>query len=80
MFVFVCVCGAGVSGSKFPGIRGHLQRAIGDVYEGLDLSLSTFPADDAVDPQAYLAALEHFRPGDVATIFTPDDVGSVLVV
>lgn len=64
----------GVSGSKFPGIRNHLQRAIGDVYSGLDLSLNTFPADDVVDGKAYLSALEACKPGDVATIFTPDDV------
>ena len=63
-----------MSGSKFPGIRSHLQRAIGDVYSGLDLAMATFPADDAVDPRAYLTALQHCSPGDVATIFTPDDV------
>ena len=67
-----------MSGSKFPGIRSHLQRAIGDVYAGLDLTMTTFPADDVVDPKAYLAALDsdRCRPGDVVTIFTPDDVSA----
>eukprot|EP01031_Cornospumella_fuschlensis_P039512 gene39512-48107_t len=36
----------GVNGKKFPSIRTHLQRAIGDVYAGLDLTLDTFPADN----------------------------------
>ena len=66
----------GVNGTKFPGIRNHLQRAIGDVYDGLDLTLSTYPPDNAVDPKAYEVALlsDKCRPGDVVTIFTPDDV------
>jgi hypothetical protein len=25
----------GVSGAKFPGIRSHMQRAIGEVYSGM---------------------------------------------
>jgi D-galacturonate reductase len=77
----------GVSGPKFPGsdwtfvslllisigIRQHLQTVIGNVYGGLNLELETFPADTAVEPTAYLEALQHFQKGDVATIFTPDD-------
>lgn len=63
----------GVNGPKFPALRKHLQRAIGDVYSGLDLTLDTFPADDVVDPLAYKSALDSFTPGDVVTIFTPDD-------
>jgi D-galacturonate reductase len=63
----------GVNGSKFPGIRQHMQRAIGDVYAGLDLGLATYPADHAVDPHAYLRAIDDFQAGDVMTIFTPDD-------
>lgn len=63
----------GVNGTKFPAIRGHLQRAIGDVYSGLDLQLETFPSDSSTDPAAYLTALDSFQPGDAVTIFTPDD-------
>jgi len=63
----------GVSGRKFPGIRAHMQRCIGDVYAGLDLTCETFPADDAVDPTAYLSALSSFGKGAAAVIFTPDD-------
>jgi hypothetical protein len=76
----------GVSGPKFPGdplpvppvvidlgIRQHLQNVIGNVYSGLNLEMETFPADDVVLPTAYLEALQQFRKGDVATIFTPDD-------
>lgn len=50
-----------------------MQRCIGDVYDGMDVSCETFPADDKVDPQAYNTAIASFAPGDVAIIFTPDD-------
>lgn len=50
-----------------------MQRAIGDVYAGLDLSVDTFPADNIVDANSYIAALDTFSPGDAVTIFTPDD-------
>eukprot|EP00536_Pseudo-nitzschia_multiseries_P012387 jgi/Psemu1/244477/estExt_Genewise1.C_4710008 len=63
----------GVNGKKFPGIRTHMQRNIGDVYKNMDLTCDTFPADDSVDPKAYESAAESFQPGDVAVIFTPDD-------
>ncbi|RYH22597.1 Gfo/Idh/MocA family oxidoreductase [archaeon] len=63
----------GVNGKKFPSIRNHLQKAIGDVYSGLDLTLDTFPADDVVDAEAYKRAIDSFHPGDCVTIFTPDD-------
>jgi hypothetical protein len=29
-----CNLSPGVSGAKFPGIRSHMQRAIGEVYSG----------------------------------------------
>ena len=58
---------------KLPQIRAHMQRVLG-VYAGIDPSrVETWPADDVVDPKAYLAACEAFEPGDVAIIFTPDD-------
>ena len=65
---------AGTNGTKFPGIREHLGRVIGRRYGGLDVSFDSFPGDGVErDPDAYLAALDSMRPGDVATIFTPDD-------
>ena len=64
----------GTNGKKLPQIRAHMQRVLGDVYKGIDPSrVETWPADDVVDPKAYLAACEAFEPGDVAIIFTPDD-------
>jgi len=63
----------GVNGTKFPAIRAHMAKAIGEVYDGMDLTCDTFPADDAVEPTAYDAALASFAPGDAVTIFTPDD-------
>jgi len=70
----VARCGmAGVNGKKFPKIRKHMQRCIGDVYGGLDLECDTYPADGTVDSKAYLTALDSYEKGDVAIIFTPDD-------
>jgi D-galacturonate reductase len=62
----------GVNGKKFPAIRQHLHSAITVPY-GTDMSMETWPADDAADPRAYLAALDTYQKGDVAIIFTPDD-------
>jgi hypothetical protein len=66
----------GVNGNKFPGIRAHLQRCISDAYAGMQPhieSIQTYPADDAVDSQAYLKALESLSPGDAVIVFTPDN-------
>lgn len=63
----------GTNGKKFGGIRAHMDKAIGQTYKGLDLTLETFPADGVADPKAYETALQQFQPGDAATIFTPDD-------
>jgi D-galacturonate reductase len=64
----------GVNGTKFPGIRQHMQRCIGDVYQGMgDLACDTFPHDDEIAPEAYKTAVASFQAGDVAVIFTPDD-------
>jgi D-galacturonate reductase len=65
---------AGTNGSKFPGIRRHLHEVIGRVYKGIDITFQSFPADDVRgDSQAYLTAMDALEPGDVVTVFTPDD-------
>ncbi len=65
---------AGTCGSKFPGIRQHLRDVIGDRYRDLDVQFASYPADHVDrDPVAYRRALEHLEPGDVVTVFTPDD-------
>eukprot|EP00586_Coscinodiscus_wailesii_P023649 CAMPEP_0172497046 /NCGR_PEP_ID=MMETSP1066-20121228/94767_1 /TAXON_ID=671091 /ORGANISM="Coscinodiscus wailesii, Strain CCMP2513" /LENGTH=423 /DNA_ID=CAMNT_0013269621 /DNA_START=62 /DNA_END=1333 /DNA_ORIENTATION=- len=63
----------GVNGKKFPGIRAHMQRMIGDVYSNMNLECETFPNDDTADPEAYKTAISTFEAGNVAIIFTPDD-------
>merc|ERR1712060_1025847 len=64
----------GVNGKKFPALRQHMQKVIGDVYDGLDPStIETWPADKEVKPEAYRDAAAAFKPGDCAIIFTPDD-------
>lgn len=64
----------GTNGTKFPGLREHLRSAIGDVYADMNLSFASYPANGVErDTDAYIAALEDHLPGDVVTIFTPDD-------
>lgn len=60
-------------GKKFPGIRNHMEKNIGDVYADMDLTCDTFPGDDEVSPKAYVDAVASYKKGDVAVIFTPDD-------
>ncbi|KND93410.1 putative oxidoreductase YdgJ, partial [Tolypocladium ophioglossoides CBS 100239] len=62
----------GVNGTKFPAIREHLDKNITQVYNGLDTSFASFPANDTTDPDAYKAAIDALRPGDAITVFTPD--------
>lgn len=65
---------AGTNGTKFPGIRRHIHESIARVYKDLDVSFTSFPADDVrSDPHAYLAAMDELEPGDIVTVFTPDD-------
>jgi len=64
----------GVNGKKFPDLRKHMQRVLGEVYDGIDPSIiETWPADNKVEPEAYIEAAKAFQPGDLAIIFTPDD-------
>ncbi|EFZ04428.1 hypothetical protein MHUMG1_07830 [Metarhizium humberi] len=62
----------GVNGSKFPAIRQHLDKNITQVYNGLDTSFDSFPANDQKDPDAYKTAIDRLSPGDAITVFTPD--------
>ena len=65
---------AGTNGAKFPYIRQHLQRMIGDVYGDMDIQFTSFPSDDcAQDTLAYQRAIEQLLPGDAVIVFTPDD-------
>lgn len=64
---------AGSNGEKFPAVREHFQRLIGDRYQ-MDTSFRSFPADDQQDAQAWRLALEELSPGDAVIIFTPDDL------
>ncbi|CAD0113684.1 unnamed protein product [Aureobasidium uvarum] len=62
----------GTSGNKFPAIREHLNQNISQVYNGLDTSFESYPANDQRDPEAYKKAIDALSPGDAITIFTPD--------
>jgi D-galacturonate reductase len=50
----------------------HLNKNISQVYNGLDTSFESFPANDQRDPEAYKKAIDALSPGDAITIFTPD--------
>jgi len=64
----------GVNGKKFPALRSHMQKVLGEVYDGIDPSIiETWPADNVVKPDAFRDAAAAFQPGDLAIIFTPDD-------
>lgn len=43
---------AGTNGGKFPEIREHFQKNIGDVYKGLDLTFRGFPEENIRDAEA----------------------------
>ncbi|KAI5122600.1 hypothetical protein M0805_004814 [Coniferiporia weirii] len=62
----------GVSGSKFPAIRQHLQENISQVYKDMDTSFVSYPEENKTDPEAYKAAIDAMKPGDAVIIFTPD--------
>ncbi|QDU89780.1 putative oxidoreductase YdgJ [Pirellulimonas nuda] len=65
---------AGCNGTKFPAIRRHLQSVVGDAYRDLAVEFQGFPACDVqANPSAYKAALDGLNPGDIVTVFTPDD-------
>ncbi len=62
---------AGTQGTKFPQLRAHLQRVIGDRY-GMETSFRSFPADEVEkDREAWKRALDE---ADVVLVFTPDDL------
>ncbi|KAI0123054.1 hypothetical protein BJ170DRAFT_704233 [Xylariales sp. AK1849] len=62
----------GVNGTKFPAIRQHLDTNISKVYNNLDCSFDSYPANDVKDPDSYKTAIDALKKGDAITIFTPD--------
>ncbi|MGC6424157.1 MAG: Gfo/Idh/MocA family protein [Lentimonas sp.] len=66
---------AGTNGTKFPGIREHLNQILGQRYRNLSTDFESFPADDCPrDAEAYITAMDQLSPGDCVFIFTPDDL------
>lgn len=62
----------GVSGRKFPDIRKHLTEKISKVYNNMDVSFDSYPADDKTDPDAYKTAIDALPKSSAVIIFTPD--------
>ena len=67
----IILCGR--HGNRFPEIRAHFKTQISSRYSDLDVTIETFPADDAYLPTAYLTAIKSLRPNSVVIIVTPDD-------
>lgn len=63
---------AGTNGGKFPEVREHFQKNIGDVYRGLDLTFRGFPEGNVRNAEAYKEALAALPKGSAVIIFTPD--------
>ena len=63
-------------GTRMPAVRDTMRRKIAEKYKCMESvnAIKTFPNDDvAFDAEAYKAAISKCFPGDVVTIFTPDD-------
>ena len=58
----------GTNGTKYPAVRDHLHRNISLVYNNLNVSFTSFPADDKVDPDAYKAAIDTLTPVSAGTL------------
>jgi len=64
----------GTSGTKFPAIREFFAEAIGTTYPSLDFRFESFPEDSVSrDTEQFRKAIASYKPGDLVTIFTPDD-------
>lgn len=50
----------------------HLDKNISKVYNNLDISFDSYPANDQKDGDAYKTAIDALKAGDAITIFTPD--------
>lgn len=65
---------AGTNGTKFPGIRAHLDHVLGQRYRNLSTEFESYPADDSPrDEEAYLKAMDTLSAGDCVFVFTPDN-------
>ena len=63
-------------GTRMPAVRDTMRTKIAEKYKGMESvnAIKTFPNDDvAFDAEAYKLAIAQCSPGDVVTIFTPDD-------
>lgn len=67
----ISLCGQ--DGKRFPGIRHHFAEQISSRYQGIDVSVHTFPDNNEYNPQAYQMAIEKMKPGSGVIIVTPDD-------
>lgn len=67
----IALCGT--NGKKFQDIRKHFVEKIN--FTNLpNLEFEQFPQTEEVNSKAYLDALSEFsKPGDVCSVFTPDD-------
>ncbi len=67
----ILLCGQ--HGDRFPEIRTHFKTQIASRYSGLDVTIETFPPDDAYLSTAYLTAIQSLGQNSVVIVVTPDD-------
>jgi D-galacturonate reductase len=66
---------ADADGARLPLARACMQEKIGEAYKGMDVSVESWPKDEAsgsFDAGACAAAMDTMQPGDAVIIFTPD--------
>jgi D-galacturonate reductase len=62
----------GTTGRGWTEIREHLRRNI-ERFKSLSADFDTFPVDTCEwDGKAYMNAMDQFRQGDIAMVYTPD--------
>eukprot|EP01059_Diplonema_ambulator_P007103 TRINITY_DN16632_c0_g1_i1.p1 TRINITY_DN16632_c0_g1~~TRINITY_DN16632_c0_g1_i1.p1 ORF type:complete len:420 (+),score=142.14 TRINITY_DN16632_c0_g1_i1:34-1293(+) len=62
----------GRNGKKFGQIREHFNKNI--TFKGMSTEFECYPPEDVANKDdAYLDALQAFEPGDICSVFTPDD-------
>lgn len=61
----------GTNGDKEPKIKEHFSRNL--TFPNIGSKEFEFFPKEGKNPKAYLDAIKAFKPGDVCTVFTPDD-------
>jgi len=67
----------GTNGDKFAGVREHFSQNI--KFIDMAVEFESYPSAGVRDADAYIQALEQFKPGDICSVFTPDDTHDAII-